>query len=60
NGPSAAKSATACLSGLFGLAIEDGAIAGNPVRDWSARISVGNKSPHALDERWQLRRARPR
>jgi len=47
-GPSAAKSAKACLSGMFGLAIEDGAVAINPVRDSSARISVGKKSPRAL------------
>ncbi|HEV7204791.1 MAG TPA: tyrosine-type recombinase/integrase [Jatrophihabitans sp.] len=48
HGPSAAKSAKACLSGMFGLAIEDGAIAANPVRDASARISVTKKSPRAL------------
>ena len=48
HGPSAAKSAKACLSGMFGLAIEDGAVAVNPVRDSSARISVIRKSPRAL------------
>ncbi|MDQ6851585.1 MAG: tyrosine-type recombinase/integrase [Actinomycetota bacterium] len=48
HGPSAAKSAKACLSGMFGMAIEDGAVAVNPVRDSSARISVGKKSPRAL------------
>jgi hypothetical protein len=48
HGPSAAKSAKACLSGMFGLAIEDGAVAVNPVRDSSSRISVGKKSPRAL------------
>jgi integrase len=48
HGPSAAKSAKACLSGMFGLAIEDGAVAVNPVRDSSTRISVGKKSPRAL------------
>lgn len=31
HGPSAAKSAKACLSGMFGLAIEDGAATVNPV-----------------------------
>jgi integrase len=48
HGPSAAKSAKACLSGIFGLAIEDGAVSVNPVRDSSARISVSRKSPRAL------------
>ena len=48
HGPSAAKSAKACMSGMFGLAIEDGAVAVNPVRNSSARISVGKKSPRAL------------
>ncbi len=48
SGPSAAKSAKACLSGMFKLAVEDGAIAANPVRDSSARISVSTKSPRAL------------
>lgn len=48
HGPSAAKSAKACLSGMFGMAIEDGAVATNPVRHSSARISVGKKSPRAL------------
>ena len=48
HGPSAAKSAKACLSGMFGLAIEDGAVAVNPVREWSARINVGKKSPRSL------------
>ncbi|MDT4951257.1 MAG: hypothetical protein QOJ37_3852 [Pseudonocardiales bacterium] len=48
HGPSAAKSAKACLSGMFGLAIEDGGVAVNPVRESSARISVGKKSPRAL------------
>lgn len=56
HGPRAAKSAKACLSGMFGLAIEDGAVAVNPVRDSSARISVGKKSPRALtpDETTEL------
>ena len=51
SGPSAAKSARACLSSMFGLAIEDGAIMINPVRDSTARISVGKKSPRALTRR---------
>lgn len=33
---------------MFGLAIEDGAVSMNPVRESSARISVGKKSPRAL------------
>ncbi|MDT4950145.1 MAG: hypothetical protein QOJ37_2740, partial [Pseudonocardiales bacterium] len=32
-GPGAAKSTRACLSGMFGLAIQDTAISANPVRD---------------------------
>jgi integrase len=48
HGPSAAKSSKACLSGMFGLAIEDGAVAANPVRHSSVRISVAKKSPRAL------------
>ena len=48
HGPSAAKSSKACLSGMFRMAIEDGAVSVNPVRDSSTRISVGKKSPRAL------------
>jgi integrase len=48
HGPSAAKSSKACLSGMFCLAIDDGAIPANPVRDASARIRVSKKSPRAL------------
>ena len=48
SGPSAAKSTRACLSGMFALAIRDGAIAANPVRDAVARISVSARSPRAL------------
>lgn len=48
HGAGAAKSSKACLSGMFGLAIEDGAVVTNPVRDSSARISVGKKAPRAL------------
>ena len=48
HGAGAAKSSKACLSGMFGLAIEDGAVGTNPVRDSSARISVGKKTPRAL------------
>jgi integrase len=33
---------------MFGLAIEDGGVAVNPVRESSARINVGKKSPRAL------------
>jgi hypothetical protein len=56
NGPSAAKTVRACLSGMFRVAIEDSAIATNPVRDSVARISVAKKAPRALtvDERNQL------
>lgn len=48
SGPSAAKSARACLSGMFGVAIEDGVITVNPVRDSTARISVARRAPRAL------------
>ncbi len=48
HGPSAAKSAKACLSGMFRMAIEDGAVSVNPVRDSSTRISIGKKAPRAL------------
>ena len=56
SGPGAAKSTRACLSGMFGVAIQDGAIAVNPVRDSVARFSTGKKSPRALtiDETAQL------
>jgi hypothetical protein len=43
SGASAAKSTRACLSGMFALTIEDGAIATNPVRDSVARISVARR-----------------
>lgn len=57
HGPSAAKSSKACLSGMFRMAIEDGAVSANPVRDSSMRITVGKKSPRALtpDETVTLR-----
>jgi hypothetical protein len=48
SGAGAAKSARACLSGMFSLAIEDGAAKVNPVRDSSARISSAKRSPRAL------------
>jgi integrase len=48
SGPGAAKTARACLSGMFALAIQDGAAAVNPVRDSTARISTGKRAPRAL------------
>jgi Phage integrase, N-terminal SAM-like domain len=48
SGSGAAKSARACLSGMFSVAIEDGAIAANPVRDSNARISASKRAPRAL------------
>jgi integrase len=48
SGPGAAKSARACISGMFALAIQDGAITANPVRDSVAKISSRKKSPRAL------------
>ena len=48
SGPGAAKSARACLSGMFSVAIEDGAITANPVRDSNAKISASKRAPRAL------------
>jgi integrase len=48
SGPGAAKTARACLSGMFALAIQDGAVAVNPVRDATTRISTGKRAPRAL------------
>jgi integrase len=48
SGPGAAKTARACLSGMFALAIQDGAIAVNPVRDSNAKISSDKRAPRAL------------
>jgi integrase len=48
SGPGAAKSARACLSGMFDLAIEDAAISVNPVRDSVAKIGSEKKAPRAL------------
>src|SRR3954447_5389198 len=48
SGPGAAKTARACLSGMFALAIQDGAAAVNPVRDSTAKISAGKRAPRAL------------
>jgi integrase len=48
SGPSAAKSTRACLSGMFALAIEEGVVSANPVRDSATRISVGRRVPRAL------------
>lgn len=46
--PSAAKTARACLSGMFGLALAHEAVRSNPVRDAPTRISVKPKRPRAL------------
>lgn len=48
SGPSAAKTARSCLSGMFAIAVEDGATPTNPVRDSTARISIQRKTPRAL------------
>ena len=47
-GPSTAKTMRACLSGMFALAIEDGAVERNPVRDSGVRIPVERKRARAL------------
>lgn len=46
--PSAAKSARACLSGMFALAIAHGAITVNPVRDIPVKLPVARKKVRAL------------
>jgi integrase len=49
SGPGAAKTARACLSGMFALAIADGAVLANPVRDAASRLnSSAKKAPRAL------------
>jgi integrase len=49
SGPGAAKTARACLSGMFALAVADGAVAVNPVRDAPARLNTTTKkAPKAL------------
>ena len=48
SGPGAAKTARACLSGMFALAIQDGTAAVNPVRDFSVRFNAGKRAPRAL------------
>lgn len=48
SGPGAAKTARACLSGMFALAIQDGAVTVKPVRDATTNISNGKRSPRAL------------
>lgn len=48
SGPGSAKTARACLSGMFTFAVQDGAIAANPVRDASAKITMTRKAPRAL------------
>ncbi len=48
SGPGAAKTARACLSGMFALAIQDDAVAVNPVRYSTAKISSGKRAPRAL------------
>ncbi|GAA4740572.1 site-specific integrase [Modestobacter marinus] len=49
SGPGAAKTARACLSGMFSHAIDDGAITANPVRDATVRIdTTAKKAPRAL------------
>lgn len=50
SGPSAARTARACLSGMFSVAIEGGAAAANPVRDSGARLPVSRKPPRALSQ----------
>ncbi|SOC52814.1 Site-specific recombinase XerD [Blastococcus aggregatus] len=49
SGSGAAKTARACLSGMFALAIADGAVTSNPVRDAGARLTTtAKKAPRAL------------
>jgi integrase len=55
SGPGAAKTARACLSGMFTLAVEDGAIGANPVRDARPRISSAKRAPRALTRDEEIR-----
>ncbi len=49
SGPGAAKLTRACLSGMFALAVADGAVSVNPVRDAPARLNTSaKKAPRAL------------
>ena len=49
SGAGAAKTARACLSGMFALAIADGAVLANPVRDAATRMNTSaKKAPRAL------------
>jgi integrase len=49
SGPGAAKMTRSCLSGMFALAVADGAVTVNPVRDAPARLNTTpKKAPHAL------------
>jgi hypothetical protein len=48
-GQGAAKTARACPSGMFFMAIDDGAVTSNPVRDATVRIdTTAKKAPRAL------------
>jgi integrase len=47
--PARAKTARACLSGMFAMAIADGAVMANPVRDAATRLNTSaKKAPRAL------------
>src|SRR4051812_43341243 len=49
SGPGAAKTARACLSGMIAMAIADGAVMANPVRDAATRLNTSaKKAPRAL------------
>jgi hypothetical protein len=52
SGPGAAKTTQACPSGMFSLAIDDGAVTANPVRDARVRIdTTAKKAPRGADRR---------
>jgi hypothetical protein len=52
SGPGAAKTTQACPSGMFSLAIDDGAVTANPVRDARVRIdTTAKKAPRGADLR---------
>lgn len=49
SGPDAATTARACRSGMFALAIVDGAVTADPVRDAGVRVTrTAEKAPRAL------------
>ena len=55
SGPGIARTMRACLSGMFAVAVEDGALAANPVRASAARIGAPRRRARALTREEQRR-----